>query len=69
MTTSNKAARAAFNGRHQGTMQPDVTGRPSRTRIKHYIGLYDGAGFTVSRVLVVITLSAVLWALIYLLVR
>ena len=56
----------ALNGHRQGTTQPDATGRPSRTRIKHYIGLYDGAGITVSRALVVITLSAVLWALIYL---
>ena len=62
-------ASAALNGHHQGTMQPDATGRPSRTRIKHYIGLYDGAGITVSRALVLITLSAVLWALIYLMMR
>jgi hypothetical protein len=38
---------AALNGHPQGTMQPDATDRPSRTRIKHYIGLYDGAGITV----------------------
>ena len=49
-------------------MQPGATDRPSRTRIKHYIGLY-GAGITASRALVVITLSAALWALIYLMLR
>jgi hypothetical protein len=71
MPNHNKAsgASAALNGHPQGTTQRDATGRPSSRRIKHYIGLYDGAGITVSRVLVVITLSAVLWALIYLMMR
>ena len=71
MPNHNKAggASAAIIGRHQGGMQPGATGRPSRTRIKHYIGLYDGAGITASRALVVITLSAALWALIYLMLR
>ena len=71
MPNHNKAsgASAALNGHRQGTMQPDATGRPSRPRTKHYIGLNDGAGFTVSRALVLITLSAVMWALIYLMMR
>ena len=71
MPNNNNAsgASAGLNGHSQGTLQPDATGRPLRTRIKLYIGLYDGAGFTFSRALVVITLSAVLWALIYLMMR
>ena len=71
MPNQNKAsgASAALNGHRQGTMRSDATGRPSRTLTKYYIGLYDGAGITVSRALVVITLSALLWALIYLTMR
>ena len=65
MPNHNKASGAsALNGHVTGRDRP-----PSRTRFKHYIGLYDGAGITVSRALVVITLSAILWALIYLMMR
>jgi hypothetical protein len=70
MPRHNKAwgASAELNGR-QVAMQPAETDRPSRTRTKRYIMFYDGAGITVSRALVVITLSAALWALIYLMMR
>ena len=71
MSSHNKAsgASAKLNGHRQVAMQPGATGRPSRTRTKQYIRLYDGAGITVPRALVVITLSAALWALIYLMLR